>query len=228
MKSYRLIHQLLHLVEKLESETPDRELTLQDFAGFLVSEHAVQTGAPANSDMRFGSEEPVAQDIAFQLDNNIGRLVVYMSRYAKFYIKKALEGTPLQTAEDFTCLAILLTHPNLSKKELISYNLQEKTSGTEVIRRLISAGLVNQADDENDKRGKRISITNEGRELLYRVFVDMSYVGRIVTGDLSEEEKLTLNYLLQRLENFHHHVYAGKLVQTKADIAAVVEEQSKK
>ncbi|TSD67249.1 winged helix-turn-helix transcriptional regulator [Inquilinus sp. KBS0705] len=221
MKSYRLIHELIDLVEKFEEESGNEELSIQDFAGFLVSRVAEPADTQVSTDVRFGDKENESQQLAYQLDNSIGRLVVYMSRYAKSYIKKALDGTPLQTAEDFTCLAILLTHTDLAKKDLISHNLQEKTSGTEVIRRLISAGLAKQINDEKDKRSKRISITNEGKELLYKVFEDMNYVGQIVTGDLTTTEKFTLNYLLQKLENFHYRIHQDKLVVTKEDMKSI-------
>lgn len=218
MKSYKLIHQLLSLLEQLEEENNGEEVAIQDFTGFLLSHIGDPAADSVNGDVRFGKNENMAQDIAYQLDNNIGRLFVYMSRYAKSYIKKALEGTPLQTAEEFTGLAILLTHDHLSKTELISHNLQEKASGTEVIRRLIAAGLVKQWDNIKDKRGKHIGITDQGKELLYRVFVDMSYVGKMITGNLSISEKLTLQYLLQKLENFHYEHHEKKTINTKDDL----------
>ncbi|WP_295676248.1 MarR family winged helix-turn-helix transcriptional regulator [uncultured Mucilaginibacter sp.] len=226
MKSYQLIHQLIDLVAQLEEENQGREVSIQDFTGFLLNKVGDPAGNFVNSEVRFGSNDTAALEIAYQLDNNIGRLFVFMSRYAKYYIKKALEGTSLQTGEDFTALAILLTHDNLSKSELISHNLQEKTSGTEVIRRLIAAGLVSQWDDEKDKRSKHIAITNEGRELLYRVFVDMSRVSKMITGKLSVAEKFTLQYLLQKLENFHLEHYEKKTIATKADLISFMEENS--
>ncbi|WP_031527715.1 MarR family winged helix-turn-helix transcriptional regulator [Dyadobacter crusticola] len=217
MKSYKLIHELITLVEEAEQENPGREVTIQDFAGFLV--HSLSKPAEhSGHDVRFGKQESTAQQNAFQLDNNIGRLFVYMSRYAKSYIKKALEGTPLLTAEDFTGLAILLTHDHLSKSELISYNLQEKTSGTEVIRRLLAAGLVKQWDDLKDKRSKQIAITEAGRQLLYKVFEDMNHVGKMINGKLTLSEKLTLQYLLQKLEDFHHEHHEKKTIASKADL----------
>jgi DNA-binding MarR family transcriptional regulator len=221
MKSYRLIHQLVDLVEKFEGENNNQELSLHDFAGFLINHVAGPVTEKISADVRFGLQENEAQQMAYQLDNNIGRLVVYMSRYAKSYIKKALEGTPLQTGEEFTCLSILLTHTDLSKKDLISFNLQEKTSGTEVIRRLLDAGLANQVDDVHDKRSKRISITQKGRELLFKVFQDMNHVGKIVTGDLTTEEKFNLNYLLQKLENFHYDIHQNKAITSKEELRQV-------
>jgi len=223
MKSYQLIHQLIDLVELLEEENPGQEVSIRDFTGFLLNKVGNVTEHDVNSESRFGDSDNAALDIAYQLDNNIGRLFVFMSRYAKSYIKKALEGTPLQTAEDFTALAILLTHKHLSKTELIGYNLQEKTSGTEVIRRLIAAGLVRQWDDVQDKRSKHIAITDEGKELLFRVFIDTSHVGKIITGELTVAEKFTLQYLLQKLENFHLEHYEKKTFQTKADLKSFAE-----
>jgi DNA-binding MarR family transcriptional regulator len=218
MKSYQLIHQLINLVEQLEEENPGKEISIQEFTGFLLNKVEDGNAETVNNEVRFGNNDSAALDIAYQLDNNIGRLFVFMSRYAKHYIKKALEGTPLQTGEDFTALAILLTHDHLSKTELISHNLQEKTSGTEVIRRLIASDLVRQWDDVKDKRSKHIAITDAGKELLYKVFVDMNNVSKVITGKLSLAEKLTLQYLLQKLEDFHLETYERKTITTKSDL----------
>ncbi|MCE7073764.1 winged helix DNA-binding protein [Dyadobacter sp. CY327] len=228
MKSYQLIHELISLVEQLEQQNPEREVTMQDFAGFMVhtvgsSAQNVASAARISHDVRFGNNEIAAQEQAFQLDNNIGQLFVYMSRYAKSYIKKALDDTALLTAEDFTALAILLTHDNLSKSELIQYNLQEKTSGTEVIRRLLAAGLIEQWDDEKDKRSRQIAITDQGKQLLYTVFEDMNHVGKMISGNLTVSEKLTLRYLLQKLEDFHQQHHQQKTISSKADLKRVTE-----
>lgn len=224
MKSYKLIHQLIDLVAQLEDENPEEEVSIRNFTGFLLNKVGNANGDSDNSEVRFGDSDSAALDIAFQLDNNIGRLFVFMSRYAKSYIKKALEGTPLQTAEDFTALAILLTHAHLSKTELISHNLQEKTSGTEVIRRLIAAGLVRQWDDVKDKRSKHIAITDQGRKLLFQVFEHTNYVGKIITGRLTLAEKFTLQYLLQKLETFHLEHYERKTILSKEDLKSLAEE----
>lgn len=217
MKSYKLVYELLNLVEKFEVENTDRELCLSDFSGFLINQLNEPNSSTA-ADVRFGKNEDESQKLAFQIDNSIGRLFIYMSRYAKSYVKKTLDGTALQSPEDFTCLAILLTHDSLSKSDLINRNIQEKTSGTEVIRRLLQSGLVNQLDDENDKRSKRISITDQGKQLLYRVFDDMNDVGKIVAGNLSFTEKLNLQYLLQKLDSFHYKLHDEKAILAKDDI----------
>ena len=83
MKSYQLIHQLINLVEQLELENQGNEVSIQDFTGFLLNAVGDPAGNFVNGDVRFGKKENTAQEIAYQLDNNIGRLFVYMSRYAK-------------------------------------------------------------------------------------------------------------------------------------------------
>lgn len=227
MKSYQLIHQLITLVEGLEEENQGREVSIQDFTGYLLNKVGDPASNNHSNEVRFGENDSAALDLAYQLDNNIGRLFVFMSRYAKSYIKKALEGTPLQTTEDFTAMAILLTHPHLSKSELISHNLQEKTSGTEVIRRLIASGLVRQWNDEIDKRSKHIAITDEGKKLLFQIFEHTSYVGKIITGRLTLAEKFTLQYLLQKLEKFHLEHYENKTILNKADLKKLAAEITK-
>jgi len=217
MKSYKLVHQLLKLVEDFENENKGRELCLNEFSGYLIN-HLTQPDSVSAADIRFGKKENDSQQLAYQIDNTIGRLFIYMSRYAKSYVKKTLDGTALQSPEDFTSLAILLTHESLSKSDLISRNIQEKTSGTEVIRRLIQAGLVTQLDDENDKRSKRISITDQGKQLLYKVFDEMNDVGKMVSGNLSLSEKLNLQYLLQKLDSYHYKLHEDKAIIAKDDI----------
>jgi DNA-binding MarR family transcriptional regulator len=226
MKSYQLVEQLLKMVEKFESQTDANEMQLPNFVGFLNAQLQHNPATAAN-DVRFGQQEDEAKALAHQLDNSIARLFVYMSRYAKSYIKKALADTLLQSPEDFTCLAILLTNESLSKTELISRNLQEKTSGAEVIKRLLAVNLIHQWDDENDRRGKRLSITEKGKTLLYQIFNDMNHVGKMVSGNLTNTEKHTLHYLLQKLENFHYDLHTQKSIRTKQDIFEITERLEK-
>lgn len=219
MNNYQLINQLVTLVAEFEERKKNQTLlSLEDFSGFLNAKLAGEKLAHRVHDVRFGEQQPEAVAMAYQIDNNIARLFIYMSRYAKSYIKKALQFTNLATAEDFTCLALLLTHNNLSKTELMQMSLLEKASGTEVVNRLLKNKFVHQWDDPNDKRGKRLAITEQGKLLFYDVFKDMNKVGGIVTGKLNISEKYTLQYLLQQLEDFHYDLYNKKLISSKADL----------
>jgi DNA-binding MarR family transcriptional regulator len=141
-----------------------------------------------------------------------------MNHYAKWYIKKVLRESHLQTPDEFSFLITLMTYDSLSKSELITKQVMEKTSGSEVIRRLIKRGLIVESADEDDKRSVRVSITRSGREEILKILPLMSKVSNIVVGNLSNEEINTLSYLLKKLDYFHNDIYLNKRDQSLSDI----------
>jgi len=150
--------------------------------------------------------------------SDISILIVLMSHYAKWYIKKVLKNSHLQTPDEFSFLITLMTYDSLSKIELITKQVMEKTSGSEVIRRLIKRGLIIENADKNDRRSVRVSITKSGRDEMLRLLPQMSQVTRIVVGNLSAEEINTLSYLLKKLDYFHNDIYINKRGLTLNDI----------
>ena len=149
---------------------------------------------------------------------DISILIVLMNRYAKWYIKKVLKSSNLHSPDEFSFLITLMTYDSLSKSELITKQVMEKTSGSEVIRRLIKRGLIVESTDENDKRSIRVSITRSGREEVLRLLPQMSKVTRMVVGNLSTEEINTLSYLLKKLDYFHNDIYINKRGLPLSDI----------
>jgi len=152
--------------------------------------------------------------------SDISILIVLMNHYAKWYIKKVLRDSLLQTPDEFSFLITLMTYDSLSKSELITKQVMEKTSGSEVIRRLIKRGLIVESADENDKRSVRVSITQSGREEILRILPLMSKVTKIVVGNLSAEEINTLSYLLKKLDYFHNDIYINKKGQPFSEIVS--------
>jgi DNA-binding MarR family transcriptional regulator len=149
---------------------------------------------------------------------DISILIVLMNRYAKWYIKKVLRDSLLQTPDEFSFLISLMTYDSLHKSELITKQIMEKTSGTEVINRLVKRGLIHETADQNDKRSIRVSITESGKEEILRILPLMTKVTEIVVGNLSVEEINTLSYLLKKLDYFHNNIYLNKRGQPLSDI----------
>jgi DNA-binding MarR family transcriptional regulator len=147
-------------------------------------------------------------------------MIVLMYHYAKGYIKKALRDSYLQTPDEFSFLITLMTYDNLTKGELITKQVMEKTSGSEVINRLIKRGLMVECADKKDKRSIRVSITKSGKEEILRILPLMSDVSKIVVGNLNSEEINTLSYLLKKLDYFHNDIYLNKKDQSLSDIFA--------
>jgi Transcriptional regulators len=208
MKSKKLLIELIGLIDEFEDHLGDQqELCMPDFIGFINARYA-----QGQMDIRMltgGEQQQMVQEYATP-EVEISRLVSIMFRYAKTYIKKALKGSIIQTADEFTFMIILLTHKSLSKTELINKNIMEKTSGTEVIKRLIKKGLITQFDYENDRRAQHVAVTDKGRQEVFSVLPGMNTVSQVVAGNLTPPERQTLAYLLKKLDYHHHEIYTTR------------------
>lgn len=205
--NYELLKEIVVNLERFEQETEPKNGSLKDFGLWLSAQQNVDY--PSNS-LTLEVSNFVPQDIKLTADQPevvIRKLLTFLSRYLKIYLKKGLEGSLLTTGDDFTYLATLLNKRNLTKTELILLSAHEKTSGMEVIKRLLTNELIEQTDDENDKRSKRISLTQKGMDVLMQSFEAMEKVGKIASGDLTNHEKIQLVHLLKKLDNFHNDIY---------------------
>jgi DNA-binding MarR family transcriptional regulator len=191
------------------------EYSMDEFIGFLNAKSASQELAIREIS---GENKGWFKDEYRNTTSDISILIVLMNHYAKWYIKMVLRESHLQTPDEFSFLITLMTYDSLSKSELITKQVMEKTSGSEVIRRLIKRGFIVESADENDKRSIRVSITQSGKEELFRVLPLMSKVTKIVVGNLSSEEIKTLSYLLKKLDYFHNDIYINKRGQPLNDI----------
>lgn len=196
------------------------EYSMDEFIGYLNS--------------KSGSQELVMREISGEnkgwfknefrnTSSDISILIVLMNRYAKLYIKKVLRDSLLQTPDEFSFLITLMTYESLTKSELIAKQVMEKTSGSEVIRRLINKEMIAETADKNDKRSIRVAITSSGRDEILRILPQMSRVTKIVVGNLNAEEINTLSYLLKKLDHFHNDIYLNKKDQSLSDILSRAE-----
>lgn len=196
------------------------EYSMDEFIGYLNS--------------KSGSQDLVMREISGEnkgwfknefrnTSSDISILIVLMNRYAKLYIKKVLRDSLLQTPDEFSFLITLMTYESLTKSELIAKQVMEKTSGSEVIRRLINKEMIAETADKNDKRSIRVAITSSGRDEILRILPQMSKVTKIVVGNLNAEEINTLSYLLKKLDHFHNDIYLNKKDQSLSDILSRAE-----
>ena len=195
---YELLQTLLPHLEAYERTYPKGQ-SPQHFAVWLVRQ---------TTDSAQWSEPSGGQAEREQLDGAIGKLLIYLNRYVKIYARKALEGSPLGTMDEFVYLVMLTEQGALTKSDLIQRNRHEKPTGMEIIRRLLALGLIAQRDDLDDRRSKRLTITAAGTEVSGQVAGQMTKVFTLLTGNLTIAEKLLLLQLLDKLENFHQLVLA--------------------
>ncbi|MDO5664659.1 MAG: MarR family winged helix-turn-helix transcriptional regulator [Bacteroidia bacterium] len=191
MRSKNLLIEIIELLEKFEKSTTlnNDNLSLDDFIYFL------QQNKPIKEDKN---------DIV-----HIAQNVSFLHRYSKFYIKKALKGSLLQTVDEYTYLVALFNEESLSKTEINNRNVIEKTSGNEIMRRLLKAKLIGERRDKEDRRRMRVFITDKGRAELLKVFPALWQSAMLLSGILSPHEKESFLQTSDKLCDFHKDIFVN-------------------
>ena len=196
-----LLKQLLNYLEIYDKEVGNNNI--KEFSIYLKD--------------RVLGDKPIEQTQDFEASNfkqyknypeiEFSTLLTGLFRFAKHYIKKAFHQTSLKTLDEFGFLATLLREKSLLKNELINLHRLEISSGSEIIKRLIRNGLVKEYPDQNDKRAKRVSLTEKGVSEIMASFNDMHKVSEIVVGNLSRKELMDVLHALNKLNFFHEHIH---------------------
>ena len=209
MKTKTILIELIDFLDEFEREREEVgvEMNMSDFLGFLNSKYKSEN---VKTRQLSGDYEGYKYEEKNGPATDISILIVLMFRYAKGYIKKALRDSAIKTADEFSFLMTLMTYDSLSKSELIQKQVMEKTSGTEIINRMIKMGLIESFNDEADKRSVRVKMTVAGRMEIIKILPEMQKVSKIVTGNLSETEKSTMAYMLRKLEHYHNDIFTNK------------------
>jgi MarR family transcriptional regulator, lower aerobic nicotinate degradation pathway regulator len=201
MNRYDLIKYFIDKIESYEqAQTDAHNLSVEGFNDWMFKQFL---------DRKESEKTNVINEHykANEVNVNLSVLVGTLFRYVKNYSKKIFENSTIQNIDEFTYLAILINNGKMTKSDLISRNVHEKTTGMEIIRRLIGYGFVTQSDDPHDKRSQLVEITAAGQVEIFKLFEEMSQVSTLVSGDLTEQEKMILSYLLEKLDIFHRHIY---------------------
>ena len=85
--------------------------------------------------------------------------------------------------------------------------LMELSPGREVIRRLLRLELIEEFPDPDDGRAKRVQLTAKGREMYQQVETEIDKVGKIISGNLTLEEKHHMVAMLGKLVHFHYPIW---------------------
>ena len=198
--NYGLIKDVLDLVQEFEIETNNNnhfETSVEGFKNWI----SINNNTVVNEPDWEGKEN------GRSAESVINTLIVHMNRYAKSYSKSAIVGSDFSTQEDFIYLINLKAFGEMSKMDLIKKNVHEKPVGMQIINRLINQGWIEQRNSKTDKRSKVISISETGLQALGNQMDKIRQATSIVTGNLSQNEKMELIRLLNKLDDFHQEIY---------------------
>ena len=129
--------------------------------------------------------------------------IINLYRYARHHAKSMLGAGKPFLFDDFGYLIQLFPHHQVSKMDLIERNIHEKSTGMEIIKRLVRNGLLAELENPSDKRSKVVSLTALGIAEVQQALVEMQHLTITVNGNLNNSETLQLNQLLSKLDAFH-------------------------
>jgi len=205
MGNYDLLTSLLPLISQYETDKgAGKPSSVEDFSKWMQDQMIMRRQM---TDKRLPLKSISGVPRGEELPVSLGKLIYYMYRYARFYTKKALKDNPLNSLDEFTFMITLLNIPAITKTELINKMVYDKTTGIELINRLIKQGLITEAENPADKRSKLIHVTEMGRAVLFSSFEELNKVSQIIPGKLDAEELMTLIHLLDKLDHHHLHIW---------------------
>ncbi len=154
-------------------------------------------------------------------ESTIAMLIIFMYKYAVFYSRKIFKHSIIYSIDDFGVLATLLPDKKLKKSDVIRECIAEKSSGNEVLKRLLCQKLIKETNHPTDKRSKLLEITPEGLSEINAILIQIQKMGSLVTGNLSKQEKIMLFGMLSNLHQFHKPLFEAnneKLLNEKLGI----------
>ncbi|AZI21423.1 MarR family transcriptional regulator [Chryseobacterium taklimakanense] len=199
MNTNFFINLLLEVQEFENSGRSKNDSTIEDFRNFL-NDKFYKTQSP-----RFISESE--QKKVNDLENEIAKQVILLSRFTKQMIRRGLQDFPELYNEEFTYLYRIMDEPLLTKMQLVEKNAHEKQTGMEIIRRLVKNNLLEEIPDSKDKRVTRLKISELGKKYFDQSVESVSITSRVLSAKLDIEEKNNLLKTLKKLNEFHFNVY---------------------
>ena len=189
--SIEIIKEIVIWLEEYQNESHKDELSLESFILWLNT----RLFSDNNAENFQHSPEILDMELSF--------ILVMQSRFYKTYAKGVLGESELTSPDGFSFLYHLSLVDSYRKMELIKMHHLEPPSGIEVLKRLTNKRLIEEFEDADDKRARRIKITEKGKKELQNILPKMSKVFRLMTAELSLNEKLHVLAFLKQMNDFH-------------------------
>lgn len=137
------------------------------------------------------------------IDTELTFLLIMQNKHFKMYCKDVLADSEINTPDEYSFLYHMCMVDSFRKMELIHIHLLEAPSGIEVIKRLLKKGLIEEFDDVNDRRAKRVKITDKGRKETDKLIPKMREVYTKMAANLTTNEKIHVISFLKELNDYH-------------------------
>jgi len=146
-------------------------------------------------------------DILPPVNDLIAMYVVIMGQYAEFYARRIFRQSPIYSLADWAVLVSLFPDIEMKKTDVLRSAIMEKSSGNEVLKRLLKQGLITESPNPADHRSKLIKLTDAGKIAFTSVEQGIHNLSDLVVADLTAEEKSNLLNILMQLNTYHQPIF---------------------
>jgi DNA-binding MarR family transcriptional regulator len=108
-----------------------------------------------------------------------------MGRYAQFYGRRVFRDSEIYSDDDWGILVSLFPDLQMKKTEVLRGCIMEKSSGNEVLKRLLKQGLIQEIPHPEDRRSKLVMLTDAGRAAFMSVQNGIERLSDVVVADLT-------------------------------------------
>lgn len=182
--------QLVNEWSAFEEKHPDGDI--EDFCRFYLAHQRQQKDQLAG---------PLVGGVVPAL--TAGLLMKIIGRISKLnmaYANIALAGTGLNQIEEFGILQTIRREKSPRKTEVIYANLFELSSGTDMLNRMKKRGLIKEYGDLEDKRSKRLELTEKGESVCRIALSKIENNATMLLNDLRDDDMKLCIRLLKNIE----------------------------
>jgi DNA-binding MarR family transcriptional regulator len=177
-----LLHNLIDLVEEYSQTSSSG--AMEDFVIWL-------SGRYFKSEATAVHQEQLDLMMAFQIS--------LLYKTIKRQTKEVISDSALSSLDGYSFLLHLDETESFRKMELIEMHNLEAPTGIEVLKRLLAKGLIEEFNDEQDKRAKRVKMTKAGKQELERLKPLVNQRFNNFAKSLSLDDKLSLVATMNKL-----------------------------
>jgi DNA-binding MarR family transcriptional regulator len=181
--------ELVNLWGQYEAEHPDA--SIEDFCRHLLIR---------NRENMDREETLVGGVVPWHDDGLLLKIIGRISRLHSSYANIALAGTGLHQIDEFGTLITIQQQKNPRKTEVIYSSLQELSSGTDMLNRLMKRGLISEYADTEDKRSKRLVLTEDGERVMTISKQRVIQLARMMLLEVPGDDKKLCIQLLKNVE----------------------------
>ena len=202
--------EIIELITKWESfKEQFNEGTIVEFGDWLTTCKKLKTNpVKANS---FNTNDPGFNKFSEEQATimKAGYLISKLYQYLTIYSKPVIKKYGLHSMDDFGFLATVDWKQTISKSKACAAMLQEVTTGSDIIKRLIRLALLKEIPDKADRRQKFLQLTAKGKKVLVSIQADLQNLPDIL-GKLEHENRVELVGWMAELDQHHEQIVKGK------------------